>query len=449
MIVTVSILALFSLGLFITTIIFYSQRQAIARRYAELEQQGQEFVQESERQRDDIRQIRDVAQRDRRSVVGYLNDSMQTVMERVTGSKRDTPETLTTRLETVPGADTGSLLDVLRDRDQQIATLDRRVAAAEEARTRALEDRENEVNRVNRLEESQRATLAAVTEELDRYKGEVDSYREGLNVAKADMDRRVGEITAEGEERAAALNAQIAENNRELVLANDTLRRLQGELRGRTFQGADEFALVDGEVVGTDPAEGHVFISRGRRDKIRLGMTFEVYAEPTALRPDPTTGEYPAGKASLEVIRIDDATATARITREKRGNPVIKGDVIANVVYDPNKVYTFLLYGNFDANRDGVTTAEERSDVAAMIQSFGGKVTESLAGNVDYLVLGEKPPLPPQPRLDAPPAVVLEYTRLRNAAQEYDRLQGQAERTSIPILNENRLYTLIGKTFSR
>jgi hypothetical protein len=38
-----------------------------------------------------------------------------------------------------------------------------------------------------------------------------------------------------------------------------------------------------------------------------------------------------------------------------------------------------------------------------------------------------------------------EYIRLDTLAQRYDRLLEQATSTSMPILNENRLYTLIGR----
>src|SRR5206468_2777376 len=105
----------------------------------------------------------------------------------------------------------------------------------------------------------------------------------------------------------------------------------------------------------------------------------------------------------------------------------------ANAVYDPNKVYTFLVYGNFDANQDGVATQQEAVDIRALIESWGGKVVDELAGNVDswggkvvdelaanvdFLVLGQKPPLPPQPQSGAPAAVIQEYMRVRRIAEQ-------------------------------
>jgi redox-sensitive bicupin YhaK (pirin superfamily) len=119
--------------------------------------------------------------------------------------------------------------------------------------------------------------------------------------------------------------------------------------------------------------------------------------------------------------------------------------VIANALYDPRKVYTFLVYGNFDVNGDGRATAAEADQIRALIEGWGGKVVSDLSGNVDFLVLGQRPQVPPKPGAGQPIAVVQEFIRLDQAAQRYDTLFQQASATSIPVLNENRLYTLIGK----
>jgi hypothetical protein len=124
---------------------------------------------------------------------------------------------------------------------------------------------------------------------------------------------------------------------------------------------------------------------------------------------------------------------------------VIRGDVIANALYDPAKVYTFLVYGNFDANGDGASTQAEAEDIKAMVTGWGGKVTDQLTGNVDFLIMGDRPQLPPPPSADAPSAVVNNYMHMRDLAQRYDRLLEQAQSTSVPILNQNRLFTLIGR----
>ncbi len=201
---------------------------------------------------------------------------------------------------------------------------------------------------------------------------------------------------------------------------------------------------MDGEVIGLDAVDGHLFINRGRNHKVVLGLTFEIYSNASQIRPD-SSGDYPGGKATVEVIKIDDNSSVCRVIRNPRGNPVVKGDVIANVVYDPKKTYKFMIYGNFDTNRDGRATPDEQVEIRAIIEEWGGVVAESLGGDVDFLVLGSKPIAPPQPPASASSDVIKNFLQEQRRVKEYENILQQAVATSIPILNQNRLYTLTGR----
>ena len=61
-------------------------------------------------------------------------------------------------------------------------------------------------------------------------------------------------------------------------------------------------------------------------------------------------------------------------------------------------------------------------------------------------LLGQPPILPPRPPVDSPVEVLQAYIRLDRALQQYNELFETAQSTSIPVLNENRLYTLLGRT---
>lgn len=444
MAVAVAILGVFTLGLFITTVIFISKTNATRREYVTLQQEVRDYIRDDERQNDQITQIRAAASSEGKSVVGYLNDSIKSAMRITTGAESGTIADLSRRVSSIQGADAGGLLGVLRERDQQIANLQKRAQDAEDARNRAQTDLQNSVKRVAELEEAQRRSLQAINDDVTVTMDEVDKYREDFNQAKAEMEQRVQRIEEQARIREAELTGQIRELQQQTAIATDTIKKLQEQLRGKSFKPGDEFALVDGEVIGVDTASGQYFLSLGAKDRVTLGMTFEVYPDAGTIRPDEVTGEYPAGKATLEIIRIEDASSVARVVREKRGNPIVRGDVLANPIYDPNKVYKFLIYGNFDANRDGVYTPQEQAEIEAMIRAWGGEVVDSLSGDIDFLVLGSKPVLPPAPPSTAPVAVVDEYVRLRRVAQEYDRLFEQSQATAIPVLNENRLRTLLG-----
>src|SRR5262249_62066820 len=112
------------------------------------------------------------------------------------------------------------------------------------------------------------------------------------------------------------------------------------------------------------------------------------------------------------------APSSCRPQRYKNGNPIVKGDVVRNAVFHPKKTYKFLIFGNFDANNDGVATPQEASTIEALVREWGGVVVSELSGDVDFLVLGERPSLLPPPPPTAPPAVVQEYGRLRGIVNQ-------------------------------
>jgi hypothetical protein len=445
MIVTVSVLGVLTLALFVFTFVFYGKFQNEKRDHEDYKNQVTNFIRPDEQQRDDIRSIADAArQAGNKSVVGYLVDSTQRTMRRVSGSPSETVTTLEDKLANIPGADGSSLLQVVQDMQGKVSQLEGQLTQADADRRRALEDLANESERVAKMQESHNAAVSSLNTEIGTYKSEVDQYRDGINDTRKEMDARVERLLADSRDQEAQLTERIRQlQDQNLVLQNQ-VAVLRGEKNKDILRPEDEFALVDGQVAGIDGGSNQVYINIGRAAKVRLGMTFAVYGSVNEIRPD-DQGVYPRGKASLEVIAVDEDSSTCRILNETRGNPVVKGDVIANAVYDPMKTYKFLVWGNFDADRDGRVTPQEKMDIEAMVLAWGGEVVEELTGDVDFLVLGERPLLPPTPRAGSPIEIMQEYIRLDRVVQRYNELFGQAAATGLPVLNEHRLYTLIGR----
>lgn len=444
--VTIVLLSVATLGLFVTAAIYFGKFQTASRERLELRQQTAEFVTENERRGDRERRILEQAKGARQSVVGYLRSSYEDAMRQVTGSDSDTPTQLKEKLAAIPGAEASPLLQVVADLRGRIANLENSLARSDEAAKTAQADRLNEVARVKQIEDSHQRTIASLNTEVNRYKDEIDQYRVGTDKVRADMEARVSRIAAESGDREQRLQTDLTKLREQNLVLQGQITELRGQRNQDLLRPADEFALVDGTILALNSAENQVVISVGSRQKVQLAMAFSVYQNGSAIRPDPTTGEYPRGKAGLEVINVNENSATCRILWEARGNPIIKGDVVANPVFDPNKIYKMVVYGNFDVNRDSIATPLEASDLEALIQAWGGKVTPDLSGDVDFLVLGERPILPPRPPTNAPTEIVLNYISLDQKVQRYDQLLQQALATSVPILNENRLYTLLGKT---
>lgn len=440
--ITVAALGITSVACLVLMGVFFSQRQDARRQVRQLEENQRTWIGGAT---DEIRNLEGPATQARQSVLTYLNESYKTLSSRVTGTAGEPVTRVVERIQAATGEDGGTLLGVLGNRQREIAALEQRLEQAEAARQAALADLQAAVDASSSTEASFRQTIAALTSEMEGYKAELDQYRAGLESSYTDRVAQVERDLTEARDQAAELTDQLSSQQEELLVAREQLKLLRAARSQESLRPTDPFALVDGEVIAVNPGDAQVFINRGRKDKMVLGTTFEVYADASAVKPDPRTGEYPRGKASIEVVRVDETSSTARIVRNPRGNPVVRGDVIVNAIYDPTKVYTMLVFGNFDVNGDGVATPEGRLDIRALVSEWGGRVTDTLTGDVDFLVLGRRPVLPPAPPPDAPVAAVQEYIRQRRIVQEYDRLFEQATATSIPVLSENRLYTLIGK----
>ncbi|HMN39816.1 MAG TPA: FlgT C-terminal domain-containing protein [Phycisphaerales bacterium] len=442
---TITILAVATLGLFVTSMIFYAKAREATLLKEGVEKTTRDFVSDIDRNDPVVIRIKEVAKPGTpagKTVLGYVMNERKDLMQKVTGSDRDTIEAVNRILDAAKGT---NLVGVIRDRDNTISNLTKRVEDAEADRTRALQDKETESKRVKSIEENQRATVAALQAEVDKTKAETDALREGIAVLKAQMDTRVDDISAGCESRVAALKSDIDKLQAERAVNQGRLRQFEEQQRGSRFVGQSEYALIDGQVVVTNGSEGTVTLNIGRKQHVVLGLPFTVYSQGTVIRLDDKTNDYPAGKATLEVIRVEENSSIARIIREQKGNPVVKGDVVANPMYDPAKQYKFLVYGNFDPQRTGNASAFGANEVKAWIQDWGGETVDKLSGDVDFIVLGERPQIPPQPSSSAPIEVINFNLDQQRAAQRYDDLLKQATDTAIPVLNENRLRTLLGR----
>jgi hypothetical protein len=445
---TITILAVSTLGFFVAFAIFYGKYSDRVQKLQLAQQQVNDYIQQGEMNQDSVRNLVEEAKRDRKSLVGYLVANREALMQKVTGSGRDSIADLAGKLQGVPGADTSALIPLLQQQQQQVTNLTRQLEQANADRLSAQADQQAESQRVRQIESAHQSTVDQLNAMIAQYRGELDGYRTATDNYKKNVDAQLDGVRQAAAEAETRLNEQIKRLTDEKLVIESQLNALRAQKNLAVIRPGDESGLVDGTVIGVDGSARQAFIGLGQRDHVVLGMTFSVYATADAIRPD-AEGNYPRGKATLEVITVGESSSTCRITSEVRGNPVVKGDVVANAVYDPAKVYSFVVFGNFDTNRDSAATALEREDVRAMIDAWGGKVVDDIAGDTDFLVLGERPVVPPRPDSSAPLELILHYRRLEQEALRYDALYRQAQATSLPVLNENRLYTLIGKVPAR
>ena len=83
-----------------------------------------------------------------------------------------------------------------------------------------------------------------------------------------------------------------------------------------------------------------------------------------------------------------------------------------------------------------------------LITDWGGTAVyaDELPGDLDFLVLGQRPPAPSPLRDNATDQELQLWIKRRQALEKYDQLFRQAREAQIPVLNANRFFILIGHT---
>jgi len=346
------------------------------------------------------------------------------------------------------GAGENDIVKTMLDKAKsETAKLRKDLDAAGEATKKAEGERDVARRRMDEAKKEYDAALEGKEPEFKEREEAIAKTQKELDDLKSQLATAREEVASAGRAREEELQGQLealADEKNSLESRAGDLQRQVDRIR---VQPKNAAAVVDGHVLASN-AEGRVYIDLGRKHRIRPGMTFEVYADAVGAGVDPATGAIMPGKASIEVLKVDETTSTARVIRQQRGaSPPVKDDVLVNAIYSPDYTYRFFLYGEFDTDADGRTSAEEKAFVIQRIRDWGGTVTEGdeLPGDVDFVLLGVEPAEPRGSLSDDASIEEIEaVSQARERRAMYLKVKDRAIDARIPILNWNRLRTLTG-----
>lgn len=307
--------------------------------------------------------------------------------------------------------------------------------------------------------QQQSEQMKSLTESAARKQAEFDEHIERLTKQYEEMQARseanrtaweaeIDSLKGQLSESTATINQLTAERQQAVDEGQARLEQAMADIRAlrerlaRLDAPPDEFAalrVADGTVVRAPAGEDFVYISLGRKDGLKPGLTFEVYSH---YEPIPADGR---GKASIEVSHVFENTAEGRITRRTPGEPIVRGDMIANPVFDRRRQYNFVVAGDFDLTFDGEIDDPDGRRVRRLIIEAGGNVVDQVSPATDFVILGQGPPAPEEivPGVDA--EAVAERNRQREAAMEaYREIYTEARMTSVPILTRTQFLSFLG-----
>ena len=435
--------------LLVLTIAFYAGKSKAIQDGDKATADLAKFVTREQRNRDQIKAIESKVNPARgESVVGALRQEYEQFMAYVSGNSADSLEQVQNQLKKYGVAEDATVRAAL----QKLSTDLKERATELESKNTQLAARESEIadkdKRLQKMQADHQAALEAASAKINQYEAAAEEYREQLDKVKGEYQGNLDRLEQRYKGDITRLENEKDSLFQERVVLKARLDELQSVLSANRLKAKNPATLVDGTIVDTTGRDD-VFINRGARDRIVLGMTFEVYDSAAALQQvDPVTGDQPRGKASVQVTEVRPATSKCKITRAVPGRPVVRNDVVANAVYDPNYVFKFLVHGKFDVDADGVPTEEEAEFIRSEIVKWHGQVVvgDELPGDLDFLVLGVEPPRPLSPRPGANDLELEAWVQKRQAYEKYTELFKHASEAQIPVLNANRFFILIGNT---
>jgi NAD-dependent DNA ligase len=295
----------------------------------------------------------------------------------------------------------------------------------------------------------------AVKDLQAKFEGTVTGLQTDLKAAQdkagadlATKDEQLARATKEGSDKLQKLTDEKAalvadaEAKDALLRQRDTLitdlnSRIK-ELRGNVGSGDIALRHPDGKIVQLANQGKVVYINLGEKDGVTAGLPFSVYPRGEGI---PATGE---GKAKIIVVSVNASTSECNVLQVKKDDPIIEGDLIANAVFNQSRPYNFVVEGDFDLYGEGKTDSQANKRVKAMIDNFGGKISDTVNVNTDFVVMGEEPTKPPAPAADAPPAAWTIYQDKMKSYEQYKQVKAMAVSLQIPILNTTRFLAFTG-----
>lgn len=303
---------------------------------------------------------------------------------------------------------------------------------------------------------------AAHTKETDDLKGQLTA----VTTAKGEIDKKqqddLAKIKKEYEDRIEKLNADA---NR----AQGDIDKLKGELRRSTQQGVilakrlDEFIKPKkmrtlpyqacGQVSQTKLEDHIVYINLGEKDRVTPGLTFAVYpgdrGMPQVAKSEPGTADTTKfkGKAQIYVLQTFEKVSQCRVEwLASPGDPIVKGDLIGNLAFDPVRTFRFAVVGDFDLYSSGKIQEADADHIKFLIRRFRGEVSKDIDDQTDFLIIGTKPAETPAMEGEESPQMVKARQEKEKRRADYERIRTLAGARDIPILNANEFLALMGYT---
>ncbi len=428
----------------VVAIIFYTEKEEIIVKQRSAEADLLVYRTGAEHANDEIKALRDqVSQKSADSVVTVLREDRKWLVDQI-DPDRNTRAGVESSLKAALGKlgkdSNPGLLNLITDLVSDVDQFRNRAAAAETKVTQEAEKAKDYEAQINALS-------AKYQKDVSDLKAQLAAIESDNQAAQANSQQQFQAVEITTKESAAKAQAEIARLEKELIVKQARIGDLEiaiaklQDSKIKRGDGPDPSLEPDGRILSSIPESEIVTINLAKNDKLYLGLTFEVFDKKQGIG-SMEFGQL-RGKATIEVAKVKENTTECRVVRKDRNATIFEGDIIANVVYDKHRTYTFHVFGDFDIDGDLRATASEQRRIKSMIEQWGGKVAKEMSYDVDFLVLGQLPVVPVKIDETDPRQIEAKAAAERKLTQ-YRQLEGEARTFRMPILNQNRFLMLVG-----
>jgi hypothetical protein len=284
----------------------------------------------------------------------------------------------------------------------------------------------------NEISDKINTRLRDIKQDRDKEENDASAQVDKLNAKREDA---VTKIRTLKEQLATASNAH--RNTKDYAQAElDESKSVLSDLTQRDPERATVLWEADGEILVADPVTHKVFINLGTAAGVKNGYRFECFTirpgqkkvrkafvevvaagvsksecivvrRPVDLPRDPLSGyvaEDPeemyspnqerreAGRNTSSVQPLSAAPKTV-LSGPSQLDPIVEGDKIQNPFFKPNKSFTFYIAGakKLDNERQKSAIRYRWTEIKAVIEQYGGKVSPVADTTVDYMIAQKNP----------------------------------------------------------
>ncbi|MBL7186050.1 MAG: hypothetical protein ISS70_06970 [Phycisphaerae bacterium] len=257
---------------------------------------------------------------------------------------------------------------------------------------------------------------------------QVKTYADKLTLADGDLK---------------AMNDSLLLTQAELQTAQDSLKQARDEV-AKIEPGPDRGVLAqkpDGKVILVDNNAQVVHLNIGSNEHVYPGLTFTVYDRGASV---PKDGK---GKAEIQVFDVSKTYSAARIVKPDLKNPILQGDVVANLIWDADRTNVFVVAGDFDVDNDGQLDTDGIDKIQRLVKKWGGEMADSVSVDTDFLVLGKQPTVLRKPSIEEEeidPRAKARHEASLVRLGRYNQLRDQAQSLWIPVFTYEKFLHFVG-----